>query len=67
MRNFLDLKYDWKYKGGIKEGIERVRKEFILKHNLVANKICTVGPPFSRKSFLTKKLANHYWIEVITL
>ena len=61
-----NMKMKWLFRGGFIEAAPRLAEEFKIVRSLAPTKIAVIGPPFSGKTALAKRLAEVYGVRCIS-
>ncbi|ORX57276.1 P-loop containing nucleoside triphosphate hydrolase protein [Piromyces finnis] len=60
-----EMTFEWKYESGLVENMQSVINEYKNARGLQPLKIAIHGPPYSGKTTLAKKIAEHYQIHYV--
>jgi len=60
-----EMSFEWKYESGLVENMQSIINEYKNARGLQPLKIAIHGPPYSGKTTLAKKIAEHYQIHYV--
>ena len=67
LEDYNERKFPWHCEFGIPENIDKLREEFNIYRDLKPIKILVLGPPYSGKSTIAKKISEKYKISHLTI
>jgi len=67
LEDYNERKFPWHCEFGIPENIDKLREEFNIYRDLKSIKILVLGPPYSGKSTIAKKISEKYKLSHFTI
>jgi len=67
IEDYNERKFPWHCEFGIPENMDKLREEFNIYRDLKSIKILVLGPPYSGKSTIAKKISEKYKLSHLTI
>ena len=67
LEDYNERKFPWHCEFGIPENIDKLSEEFNIYRDLKSTKILVLGPPYSGKSTIAKKISEKYKLSHLTI
>ena len=67
LEDYNERKFPWHCEFGIPENMDKLRDEFNIYRDLKSIKILVLGPPYSGKSTIAKKISEKYKLSHLTI